>query len=78
MAKTRISSTDLTALFVERLKQFSECPAGILIAIVPSDATKSGWSVVMNSGQRRRHSLCVKRIEKIEKQLRRIYVLAKD
>jgi hypothetical protein len=29
MARTRISSIELTALFVERLKQFSECPDGI-------------------------------------------------
>jgi hypothetical protein len=78
MAKTRISSTDLTALFVERMKRFSECPAGILIAIVPSDAKESGWSVVMNAGQRRHHQPCVRRIQMIEKQLRRIYVLAKD
>jgi hypothetical protein len=77
MAKTRISSTDLTALIAERLKQFSECPDGFQIAIVPA-ACESGWSVVMNSGKRLRHPLCVRRIEAIEKQLRRIYVLAKD
>jgi hypothetical protein len=78
MAKTRISSTDLTALIAERLKQFSECPDGFQIAIVPGGANESGWSVVMNSGKRLRHPLCVRRVETIEKQLRRIYVLAKD
>jgi hypothetical protein len=78
MAKTAVSSTDLTALIVERLQQFSECPAGILIAVVPSGAKGSGWSVVMNAGQRMRHPKCVRRIQMLEKQLRRIYVLAKD
>jgi hypothetical protein len=78
MAKTTISSTDLTALFMERLMRFSECPDGILIAIVPGGAKGSGWSVVMNAGQRRRHPRCVRRIQMLEKQLRRIYVLAED
>jgi hypothetical protein len=78
MPRTPISSTDLTALFTERLMQFSECPDGILIAIVPSGARGSSWSVVTNAGQRKRHPRCVRRIQTMEKQLRRIYVLAKD
>jgi hypothetical protein len=78
MARARISSIELTALFVERLKQFSECPDGILIATVPNDANESGWTAVMSSGQRTRHPRCAKRIQAIEKQLREIYVLAKD
>jgi hypothetical protein len=78
MARARISSIELTALFVERLKRFSECPGGFLIAIVPSTANESGWSAVMNSGQRTRHPLCARRIKSIERQLRGIYVLAED
>ena len=78
MAKTRISSTDLTALIAERLQRFSGCPDGFAIAVIPDDAYESGWSVVMNSGMRRRHPSCVRRIETIAKQLRRMYVLAKD
>ena len=78
MAKTRISSTDLTALIAERLQRFSECPDGFPLAVVPDHARKSGWSVVMNSGERRRHPLCVRRIETIARQLRRIYVLVLD
>ena len=78
MPKTPISSTDLTALFVERLMRFSECPDGILIAIVPGGAKGFGWSVVMNAGRRKRFSQCVGRIQIMEKQIRRIYVLAKD
>ena len=78
MARTRISSTDLTALIAERLQRFSECPDGFAIAVIPDHAHESGWSVVMNAGKRRRHPLCVRRIERIAKQLRRIYVLAQD
>jgi hypothetical protein len=76
MARTRISSTDLTALIAERLQRFSECPDGFAIAVIPDD--ESGWSVVMNAAKRRRHPSCVRRIETIAKQLRRIYVLAQD
>jgi hypothetical protein len=76
MARTRISSTDLTALIAERLQRFPECPDGFAIAVIPDD--ESGWSVVMNAGKRRRHPSCVRRIEKIAKQLRRVYVLAQD
>jgi hypothetical protein len=78
MAKTRISSTDLTALIAERLLRFSECPDGFAIAVIPDDAHESGWSVVMNAGKRWRHPSCVRRIETIAKQLRRSYVLAQD
>jgi hypothetical protein len=78
MSKTKISSTDLTALFAERLKRFFECPDGVIIAIVPSKASASGWSAVINSAQRTRHPRCARRIQMVEKQLREIYVLAKD
>ena len=76
MARTRISSTDLTALIAERLQRVSECPDGFAIAVVPDG--ESSWSVVMNAAKRRRHPSCVRRIERIAKQLRRIYVLAED
>jgi hypothetical protein len=76
MARTRISSTDLTALIAERLQRVSECPDGFAIAVIPDH--ESGWTVVMNAAKRRRHPSCVRRIESIAKQLRRIYVLAQD
>jgi hypothetical protein len=78
MARTEISSTDLIALFSERLRDFSDCPNGLAIAIVPTDANNSGWTAVTNPGSRSRYPLCINRIEAIEKQLRKIYVLAKD
>jgi hypothetical protein len=76
MARTRISSTDLTALIAKRLQRFSECPDGFAIAVVPDRA--HGWSVAMNAGKRRRHPACVRRIERIAKQLRRVYILTED
>jgi len=78
MARTRISSTDLTALIAERLQRFSGCPDGFAIAVIPDDAQESGWSVVMNAAKRRRHPSCVRRIETMAKQLRRVYILAED
>jgi hypothetical protein len=78
LARIRISSTDLTALIAERLQRFSGCPNGFPVAVVPDDTDKSGWSVVMNLGMRRRHPSCVRRVATIAKQLRRIYVLTED
>ena len=78
MVKIKISSADLAALFAERLKRFSECPDGIMIAIIPDNASVSGWSTVINSAQRGRHPRCTRRIQTVENQLSKIYVLAKD
>jgi len=78
LARTQISNTDLTALIAERLQRFSGCPDGFAIAVIPDHAHESGWSVVMNAAKRRRHPLCVRRIETIAKQLRRMYVLVED
>jgi hypothetical protein len=75
LAKKRISSTDLIWIFREKLLSFSDCPASIKIAIVPSDA---GWTVVTANRDRNGRPDCVKRIEQIQKQLREVYVLAKD
>jgi hypothetical protein len=78
LARTRISSPDLTALIAERLQRFSGCPNGFPIAVIPDNAHESGWSVVMNAGRRRRYPSCVRRIEMIVEQLRDVYVLAED
>jgi hypothetical protein len=78
MAKKKITNVELTALFIERLEQFLECPEGIMIAIVPSDTDGSAWEVATNAIQRKRYPLCMSRIEAIETQLRRVYVLVED
>ena len=75
LAKKRISSIDLIWIFREKLSSFAECPASIKIAIVPSDES---WTVVMTQHERNRRPHRVKRIEQIQKQLREVYVLAKD
>jgi hypothetical protein len=75
LAKKRISSTDLIWIFREKLSTFDDCPPSIKIAIVPSDES---WTVVMTARDRKRLPGCAKRIEQIQKQLREVYVLAKD
>jgi len=73
MAKTKVSATELIWIFQERLRSSVDCASGTYVAIVPS---KDGWTVVMNA--RRRNPLCVKRIEKLQRELQAGYVLAKD
>jgi len=75
MAKTRISSSDLVWIFTERLRSFDECSQGTNIAIVPSE---DGWTAVMSAQRRGQRPHCNRRIAQIQKQLREIYVLAKD
>ena len=75
LGKKRISSTDLIWIFQEKLSTFADRPPSIKLAIVPSDA---GWTVVMTARDRKRLPDCANRIEQIQKQLREVYVLAKD
>lgn len=75
MAKTRISSSDLVWIFTEKLRSFDECSPGTNIAIVPSE---HGWTAVTGGRRRGQHRRCDRRIEQIQKQLREIYVLARD
>jgi hypothetical protein len=77
MAKTKISSTDLIWIFHEKLKAFDDCPAqGLSVAIVPM--ADVGWSALMSPRQRTTHPLIARHVEAIQKQLRKIYVLAED
>ena len=75
MAKTKISSTDLSWVFREKMASFDECAPTVSIAIVPSE---DGWTAVTNAWARSRHPLCAKRIKQIQNQLRKVYVLATD
>lgn len=75
MAKTRVSSTDLIWIFRERLASFNDGSPSIPIAIVPSEA---GWTVVITPRHRAKQPGWVRRIQQIQKQLRDLYVLAKD
>jgi hypothetical protein len=77
MAKTKISSTDLIWVFHEKLKAFDDNPAkGVVIAVVP---TRNGnWAAVTTQQVRMQRPLWAQRIQAVEKQLRKTYVLAKD
>lgn len=75
MKKITISSTDLAYIFEEKLKTFRDCSPRTTIAIVPS---KNGWNAVTNAWSQFKNPLCQNRIALVQKQLREIYVLAKD
>ena len=76
MARKTISSTDLIWIFHEKLEAFDDCPEGAPIAIVP--ASDVGWMAVMSAKSRTQNPICARRVEAIQKELREIYVLAKD
>jgi hypothetical protein len=75
MAKIAISNVDLVWVFTERLKSFRDCAPTISIAIVPN---KGGWTAIASRNDRNHHPHCAKRIEQVQRDLREIYVLAKD
>jgi hypothetical protein len=75
LAKTKISSTDLIWIFQEKLSSFNDCPSSVSIGIVPSNES---WTVVTTQRDRTAHPGCIKRVEQAQKQLREIYILAKD
>ena len=75
LAKAKISSTDLIWIFREKLSSFDDCSPEIPIAIVPTDR---GWRAVTAPRDRTGRPHCVRRIEQIQKQLREVYILAKD
>jgi hypothetical protein len=75
MAKIKISNADLVWVFAERLRPFSEYDHVPSVAIVPAE---KGWMVVTNARLRNSHPLLAKRIDQIQKQLRKVYALAND
>jgi hypothetical protein len=76
LAKTKISSTDLIWIFRQRLSSFDDCSPEIPIAIVPIGG--GGWKAVTAPRDRVGRPHCVRCIEQIQKQLREVYILAKD
>jgi hypothetical protein len=75
MAKTQISNADLIWVFTEKLKPFRDCAPTISIAIVPSE---DGWTAIASRNDRSHHPRCAQRMEQVQRELREIYVLAKD
>ena len=75
MAKITISNADLVWIFTEKLKSFRDGAPAISIAILPD---KDGWSAIASRNDRNHHPRCAKRIERVQRELREIYVLARD
>ena len=75
MAKAKISNADLVWVFTEKLKSFRDCAPAISVAIV---ADKNGWTAVASRNDRNHHPRCAERVEHVQRELREIYVLAKD
>jgi hypothetical protein len=71
VAKTGITHTDLIWIFHQELKSFNNDSSTIPIAIVPSD---QGWTA-LTPARYRRYPRVIKRIEQIQEQLRKSYVL---
>jgi hypothetical protein len=75
MAKTKLSNADLVWVFTEKLKSFRDCAPTVTIAIVPN---KGGWTAIASRNDRNHHPRCAQHIEQVQRELREIYVLAKD
>ena len=73
MAKIKISSTELVWIFHQRLEGSTIARRKVPIAIVPDP--DEGWMAVMSAQSRTHNPLCARRVEAIQKQLRKIYVL---
>jgi hypothetical protein len=75
MAKIEISNTDLVWLFTEKLQSFDDCSSTASVAIIPAG---NGWKAIAGGKNSIRHPRCAERVEQIQRQLQKIYVLAKD
>jgi hypothetical protein len=75
--KKSVSNGELTAIFYRKLRACSECPySGTPISIVPA-GSRSEWKVLTAPYVVRRYPLCATRVEEVEKELQKIYRLAK-
>jgi hypothetical protein len=75
VAKSTISNTDLIWIFRQELKSFKDGSSTIPIAIVPSN---QGWTALTPARYRAQYPGGIKRIEQVQEQLRKTYVLGKD
>jgi ribosomal protein L34E len=75
--KKNVSNGDLTAIFYRKMRACSECPyTGTPISIVPA-GRGSEWKVLTAPYVVRRYPRCAERVEEVEKELQKIYGLAK-
>jgi hypothetical protein len=76
--KTTISNGALTAIFFRKMRAYSECPySGTPIAIVPA-GNRTGWKALTAPYVVRRYPRCAKRVEEVEKELQKLYGLARE
>ena len=77
MAKRKISCSDLLWLFHEKLAEYDDHPfRGITLAIIRGD--NGEWEIVTQRRLPKREPDLTKRIDVIEKQLRKQYTLADE
>jgi hypothetical protein len=76
--KTTVSNGALTAIFFRKLRAYSECAySGTPIAIVPA-GRRSEWKVLTAPYVVRRYPRCAERVDEVEKELQKVYGLAKE
>lgn len=77
MAKKRVSSTELTWIIVEQMKEDDSFAKGVSVAVIPDD--RMGWRAVVEArAQRRMTPRALKRFAAIEKGLQETYSLRGD
>jgi ribosomal protein L34E len=75
--KKNVPNGELTAIFYRKMRTYSECPySGTPISIVPA-GRRSERKVLTAPYVIRRYPRCAKRVEEVEKELQKIYALAK-
>jgi len=75
MAKTKVSASELVWIFTERLRSFRDCPPAASVAIVP---TGRGWRAITSRKDMVGYPNCTRRVEKLQQQLRELYILTSD
>jgi hypothetical protein len=76
VAKIIVSNGVLTTILWRKMRTFPECPQSIPIAIVP--VGRSGWKALTSRQAARTYPRCMKRLEQAQKELQKIYGLARD
>jgi len=73
--RTKVSSADLAWIFRERLMAFEDASVGTVVAIVPD--AHFGWTAVFPKlkPNKRHRQLPQERIDKVQRELRRLYRL---
>lgn len=77
MAKKRVSSTELTWMIVEQMKEDDNFQKGLSVAVIPD--SRLGWRAVVEARARRRMTpRALKRFAAMEKELQEAYALSGD